>query len=103
MNPFTKQIQSHRLSKQIYSYQGEKKEGKNWEIGIDIQIYQMDFSGGSVAKNQPTNAGDMGLILGLGRVSGEGNGYPLQYSCQENSMDRGAWSATVHGFKKSWT
>ena len=40
----------------------------------------------------------MGLILGLGRSPGEGNGYPLQYSGLENSMDRGAWWATVNGF-----
>ena len=42
-------------------------------------------------KNLPSNAGDLGLILGVGRSLGEGNGYPLQYSCLENSMDRGAW------------
>ena len=46
---------------------------------------------------------DAGLILGLGRSSGEGNGSPLWYSCLENSMDRGAWWATVHGLAKSWT
>ena len=49
------------------------------------------------------NAGDLGLIPGLGRSPGEGNGYPLQYSGLENSMDRGAWQATVHGVAKSWT
>ena len=51
-------------------------------------------------KNPPDNAGDAGdtgLILGLGRSPGEGNGNPLQYSCLENSMDRGAWWATGHG------
>ena len=64
MNPFTKQIQRHRLSKQIYGSQGEKKGGINWEIGIDIQIYKMDFPGGSLAKNQPANAGDMVRSLG---------------------------------------
>ena len=42
-------------------------------------------------------------IPGLGRSSGEGNGYLLQYSCLENSMDRGAWQATVHGVTESWT
>ena len=46
--------------------------------------------------------GDLGSIPGLGRSLGEGNGYPLQYSCLENSMDRGAWQATVHGVTKSW-
>ena len=47
------------------------------------------------------NAGDLGLIPGLGRSPGEGNGSPLQYSCLENPMDRGAWQATVHGVAKS--
>ena len=45
--------------------------------------------------------GDSGLIPGLGNSSGEGNGNPLQYSCLENPMDRGAWGATVHGVTKS--
>ena len=49
------------------------------------------------------NAGDLGLIPGSGRVPGEGNGNPLQYSCLENPMDRGAWWATVHGVTESWT
>ena len=48
-------------------------------------------------------AGDMGSIPGSGRSPGEGNGYPLQYSCLGNPMDRGAWWATVHGVTKSWT
>jgi len=46
---------------------------------------------------------DMGSIRGLGRFPGEANGYPLQYSCLENPMDRGAWWATVYGVTKSWT
>ena len=49
------------------------------------------------------NARDMGLIPGLGRYPGERNGNALQYSCLENSMDRGAWRATVHGVSKSQT
>ena len=49
------------------------------------------------------NAGDLGLILGSGRSPREGNGNPLQYSCLENPMDRGAWQAMVHGIAKSWT
>ena len=49
-----------------------------------------------VVKNPPANAGDVGLIPGSGRSPGEGNGIPLQYSCLENPMDRGAWRATVH-------
>ena len=51
-------------------------------------------------KNLPANAG-MGLIPGLGRSSGEGNGNPFQYSNLENSMDRGAWWATVYGVAES--
>ena len=50
-----------------------------------------------MAKNLPANAGDMGLIPGLGRSPGEGNGYPLQDFCLENPMDRGAWQVRVHG------
>ena len=49
------------------------------------------------------SAGDPGLIPGLGRSPGEGNGNPLQYFCLENPMDRGAWQATVHGVTKSQT
>ena len=63
----------------------------------------MGFSGGSDGKESTCDAGDLGLIPGLGRSSGEGNSYPLQYSGLENSMDRGAWQATVHGVTYSWT
>ena len=62
----------------------------------------MDFPAGWVVKNLPANAGDAGSILGLGRSPGEGSGNPLQYSCLENPMDRGAWWATVHGVAMSW-
>ena len=61
------------------------------------------FSGGSDGKESACNAGDPGLIPGLGRSPGEGNGNPLQYSCQENPMERGAWQAIVHGLAKSQT
>ena len=59
-----------------------------------------------VVKNLPANAGDirdMDLIPGLGRFPGGGHGNPLQYSCLENPMDRGAWQATVHWVSKSQT
>ena len=59
------------------------------------------FPGGSVVKNLPANAGDLSSIPGLGRSLGEGHGNSLQYSCLENSMDRGAWQATVHGITKN--
>ena len=54
-------------------------------------------------KNPPANAGDAGSMPRSVRFPGVGNGNPLQYSCLENSMDRGAWWATVHGVAKSWT
>ena len=66
----------------------------------------MSFPGGTVVKNLPAraeDAGDVGLIPGLGRAPGEGNGYPLQYSCLEKTMDTGAWQAIVHGVAKSQT
>ena len=53
--------------------------------------------GGSVVNNPPAHIGDMDLISGSCRYSGEGNGNPLQYSCLEHPMDRGAWWAAVHG------
>ena len=62
-----------------------------------------NFPGGSEVKASASNAGDLGLIPGSGRSSGEGNGNPLQYSCLENPMDGGAWWATVHGVTKSRT
>ena len=63
----------------------------------------MGFPDGSVVKNLPANAADMGLIPGLGRSPGGGNGNPLQYSCLENPMDRGAWWAILYEVAKSWT
>ena len=61
------------------------------------------FPGGSAVKNLPANAGDTGLIPGLGRFPGKGNGNPLQYSCLGNPMDRGARWALVHGITKGQT
>ena len=63
----------------------------------------MDFPGDSDSKESACNAGDLGLIPGLGRYPEEGNGNLLQYSDLESSKDRGAYSATVHGVTKSWT
>ena len=63
----------------------------------------MGFPGGSDGKEPDSNAGDPGSISGLERSPGEGNGNPLQYSCLENFMDRGAWWATVHEVAKNQT
>ena len=56
-----------------------------------------------MVKNLPANAGDMDSIPGLGRYFGGGNDNPFQYSCLENTMDRGAWWDIVHGVTKSGT
>jgi len=58
---------------------------------------------GSNGEESACNAGDPDSIPGLGRSLGEANGYPLQYSCLENPMDRGAWQAVIHGVAKSGT
>ena len=63
---------------------------------------QQGFPGGSDGRESACNAGDSGSMPESGRSLSEGNGYPLQYSCLENSMDRGAQQATVHGVAKSW-
>ena len=63
----------------------------------------LGFTGGSAGKESVCYARDLGLIPGLGRSPGEGNGNPIQYSCLENPMDRGTWRVTVHGVKKSQT
>ena len=74
-----------------------KRLKRNLRGAINILL---GFPGGSVLKNPPANAGDAGVISGSGRSPGEGNGNPLQYSCLENPMDRGAWWATVCGVTK---
>ena len=68
-----------------------------------LRIYFIDFPGGSDCKESACNARDPGLIPGSGRSPGEGNGNPLQYSCLEKAMDRGAWEATALGITKNQT
>ena len=65
-------------------------------------MIHMGFPGSSDGKESTCNAGDLDSIPGLGRFPGEGKGYPLQYSCLENSMDGGAWWVTVHEVAKHW-
>ena len=74
---------------------------KNYHINI-IQIYFI-YSGGLYSKEYACNVGDLGSIPGLGRSPGEGNGYPIRNSSFKNSMDRGAWKATVYEITKSRT
>ena len=69
-------------------------------------MHEVVFPGSSVVKNPPANTEDSknaGSIPGSGRYPREGNGNPFHYTCLENSMDRGAWWATVHRVIKSWT
>ena len=63
-------------------------------------VYFFKFPGDSDCKESACGAGDLGLIPESGRPPGEGNSHPLQYSCLENPMDRGAWQATVHGLQR---
>ena len=70
-----------------------------WSIYIGVYT----IHGGSVVRKSACNAGDAGFIPEPGRSPGEGNGNPLQYAFLENSMDRGAWQATVRGVAKSRT
>ena len=65
--------------------------------------YTRSFPGGSDSEGSTCNVEDLDSIPGLGKSPGEGNGNPLQYSCLDNCMDRGAWRATVHGVSKSRT
>ena len=75
------------------------------ELSLFLKIcdYNLGFPGGSDGKVSDWNVGDLGSIPGLGISPGGRNGNPLQYSCLENSMDRGAWQATVHRVTKSRT
>ena len=113
MNLLTKQKQTH--SKQTHGYQRGKVTGKDklgvWDWNIHTIVFKIDnqqgpivgFPGGRVGKNPPASAldaGGVGSIPGLERPPGEGNGNPLQYSCLENTMNRGAWWARVSGITK---
>ena len=67
-----------------------------------MSLKYKDFPGGSVVKNSPASAGDLGLTPGSGISPREGNGNPFQYSCLGNLMDRVAWQTTVLGVEKNW-
>ena len=72
-------------------------------MNISIPLIQTDGSAGEESACNAGDEGDMGSISGPGRFSGGGHGNPLQYSCLENPIDRGAWRALVHGVTKNWT
>ena len=75
-----------------------------WTLGVQLYMvfffFLKGFPHSSVIKESACNAGDLGSIPGMGRSPGEGNGSPLQYSCRENLIDRGAWQATIHGVSR---
>ena len=72
-------------------------------LSMHAPIFTLGFLGGSDSRESACHAGDPALIPGWKRNHGEGNGYPFQYSCLENSMNRGVWLTTVHGVGKSQT
>ena len=72
----------------------------SYQIFIDPR--DIHFPHSSNSKESACNAGDMGSILGSGRATGEGHGNPIQYSCRENPLDRGAWWVHSHGVTKNW-
>ena len=81
------------------------RKSRNREVIVFMYICRVcqGFPGSSDGKESACNVGNLGSITGPIRCPGEGTGYPLQYSCLEKSMDRGAWQATVHGVSKSQT
>ena len=82
------------------------KDREAWHARVHIVTKSwtwLSFPGSSDGKEAACKAGDWGSISGWRRLPGERNGNPLQYSCLENFMDRGAWWAIVHGVSKSWT
>ena len=95
-------------------WKGQEAEGTGPNLQLKSHVYNilvlfyqsiftlLDFPGGSVVKNPPANAGDIGSTRGSGRFPRKGNGSPLQYSCLENSMDRGAWWAIVLRVRHNW-
>ena len=89
----TKNTHTHKIKRTKNTKEHTHKRTKASQVVLVVKIMP----------DSARDAGDVGSIPGLGRSPGEGNSYPLQYSCLENHMDRGAWEATVHRVAKSWT
>ena len=97
------QVRFHCLGSGVSRHprDGETERHRHQDLFNALAHVIMGFPGGSDAKESACNAGDPGSIPGWGRSPGGGHGNPLQYSCLENPMDRGAWRATVHGVAES--
>ena len=92
--------------KEVWRGQEKRKNTGLLKCGVDdLRTFTPGYGPPQWLKGKESacNAGDVGLILGLGRSPGGGHGNALQCSCLENPMDRGAWQATVHWVTKSWT
>ena len=87
----------------MYSDMHPPMENHTIQFHCPKNSFLKGFPDGSDGKESACNTGDLGLIPGLGRSAGEGNGNLLQYSCLENLMDGGTWQATAHGVAKSRT
>ena len=104
-------ISQRKMTKRDLKFEGTvlcfflagKCSKKSFSTDLLFRYWSTNFLCSSVGKESACNAGDPGSNPGSGRSPGEGNGNPLQYSCLENPMDRGAWWAAVHGVSKSRT
>ena len=95
--PWSSELSKERIAPPVFSLHATHFD----DLIYYKQCKTTGFPGGSDGKESACNVGDPDLIPGSGRSPGEGNGNPLQYSCSESIMDRGAWWATVHGVAKS--
>ena len=117
-NPITQKNGEGKLQGKVGERGSPEAESRAWKTEVTVAVKMLKhtdktsraknqrdpkgFPCSSVGKESACSAGDPGLIPGLGRSPGEGNGNPLQYPCLENLMDRGAWWAAVHGVTKRW-
>ena len=97
---FSNELALHIMWPKYWSFSFSISPSNNY---LGLITFRMGFPGGSEVKVPACNLGNLGSIPGSGRFPGEGNVNPLQYSCLENPMDRGAWWATVHEVAKSQT
>ena len=103
MNNFVPQYVGHLENIDFLAYADLPNVDNRTSTHMSLISPLISFPGGSDGKESACSAGDTGLILGLGRCPGEGNGSPLQYAYLENPMDRGAWWAAVYGVAQSRT